>query len=51
MATVLGRTQDGHYVVDLDGKVRRNLGVWWLRDAQRGEVEWLPVVNAEGEDA
>ena len=45
MGTVLGRTKEGNYVLDLRGVVRRSLGGWWIGAAMRGEVEYLPVVN------
>ena len=44
-ATVLGKTREGNYQLDLRGVVKRSLGGWWIAAAMKGEVEYLPVVN------
>ena len=44
-ATVLGKTKDGNYQLDLRGVVRRSLGGWWLAAAMKGEIDYLPVLN------
>mmetsp|Transcript_20175 Transcript_20175/g.27827 ORF Transcript_20175/g.27827 Transcript_20175/m.27827 type:complete len:574 (+) Transcript_20175:142-1863(+) len=47
IVTVLGQTVDGHYQVDFKGVVRRSLGAWWIAAAAKGEVPYLPLINAK----
>ena len=39
------KTPQGHYNIDFEDGVRRQLGVWMLRAAQEGRLDMLPVVN------
>ena len=53
---VMGKHEEGHYRIQFRHNIGKNgkkfmapmlrtMGWWWVEEARRGELEWIPVVN------
>lgn len=46
-AMVLGRTEEGDYLLRFQSGARRILGKWWILEALSGSIPSIPITNTE----